>query len=89
MKKKILHSLSDRQKRTVEVCNLFELSFVSEYNHLPDRLKLMFSMWSYKEIVKPLIRIDHFQKGYSIRRLAQKYKVGTKTVRYAVKECEI
>lgn len=66
----------DKKKRFVQFCNLLQLSIAKEFDHLPDRLKVLYHCMDYETIVKPLIRYDYYSKSKppSKRNLARRYK---------------
>ena len=68
-----------REKMILEVLHVFRITTVSQYDHIPDNLKMMFSNFSYCDIITPLVKLDRL-KGFKIRQLVVKYQLNRGTV---------
>jgi len=73
-------TIEQRQKMILALANTFRLTTVSEYKHMPDDLKMLFSNFDYCTIVTPLVKIDRVNNNVKIRGLAIKYHLSKGTI---------
>lgn len=70
---------TQRRKMILTLLNVFHLTTVSQYDYIPDNLKILFSNYSYCDIITPLVKIDR-KDGMKIRQLVNKYQLNRGTI---------
>jgi len=65
-----------RKSAIVESCNIFGFAYCNNYDDLPGRIKIFYSMLPDKEILRPLVRYHRNVNKHSFRKIAYKYGIG-------------
>jgi len=69
-----------RQKMILALAKTFRLTTVSQYDHLSDDLKMLFSNFDYCTIITPLVKLDKVNNGMTVRGLVIKYHLSKGTI---------
>jgi hypothetical protein len=64
-----------KNRAVLELCNLFNISCATNYHDIPESTKILFSLFSYHEVIRPLVRYHRFARNKTYQQIAIRYNI--------------